>query len=54
MKQPNRTPQLTGAALDLLDLGPIVQPTLSPRSTLDDQLLLGKNGIVKFVALKLQ
>lgn len=29
------------ASLDLLDLGPVVQPQLSPRSTLDDQLLLG-------------
>lgn len=34
------------ASLDLLDLGPVVQPQLSPRSTLDDQLLLGLDDFV--------
>ncbi|XP_057368753.1 ADP-ribosylation factor-binding protein GGA1-like [Daphnia carinata] len=34
------------ASLDLLDLGPVVQPQLSPLSTLDDQLLLGLDDFV--------
>lgn len=41
MREPIPVSQPQGAALDLLDLGPIVQPQLSPRSALDDQLLLG-------------
>lgn len=41
MQQPLPPSQPQRASLDLLDLGPIVQPQPSPRSNLDDQLLLG-------------
>ncbi|XP_046437414.1 ADP-ribosylation factor-binding protein GGA1-like isoform X2 [Daphnia pulex] len=41
MQQPIPPSQPQRASLDLLDLGPMVQPQPSPRSTLDDQLLLG-------------
>lgn len=40
-EQPIQPSQPQRASLDLLDLGPIVQPQLSSRCTLDDQLLLG-------------
>lgn len=37
---PAPAPQIQGAALDLLDLGPVVsQPQMSPHSAMDDQLL---------------
>ena len=42
MRTPLPPSQPQGASLDLLDLGPIMQPQQpSPRSALDDQLLLG-------------
>lgn len=45
MKQTNMAPKLQGAALDLLDLGPILPSQPSPRSALDDHLLLGRPNL---------
>ncbi len=39
VRPPAPSTQLRGAALDLLDLGPALEPIASPRSVLDDQLL---------------